>query len=84
MDYTPISTGRVLMAFALTVFAGVLPIVVIVLRGTTSVSNAWSVVGGYSELVLGLGALAVVVALLGLAWLAGAFGRRPVRRPSRA
>jgi len=79
MDYTPISVGRVLAAFGLTVIVGAMPVLAIVLN-----HNPLSDDGGYGVLVLGFGSIAVAIALIGLTWLAVAFGRRVVRRPSRA
>lgn len=79
MDFTPISVRHMLVAFGLTVVIGLLPVLAVVLSGT-----AFSVGGGYSGLVLGLGTVAVMAALIGLSWLAVALGRRVVGRPSRA
>lgn len=84
MDYTPISIGRVLVAFALTAAVGLVPVLAIVLHSNQSVLGPFSVGDGYGGLVLGLGSIALAVTLIGLAWLAVAFGRRVVRRPSRA
>lgn len=84
MDHTPISFGRVLVAFALTAAVGLVPVLAIVLNNNPSVLGPFGVGDGYGGLVLGLGSIALAVALIGLAWLAVAFGRRVVRRPSRA
>lgn len=84
MDHTPISFGRVLVAFALTAAVGLVPVLAIVLNNNPSVLGPFGVSDGYGGLVLGLGSIALAVALIGLAWLAVAFGRRVVRRPSRA
>jgi hypothetical protein len=84
MDYTPISAGRVLAAFALTVIVGVMPVLAIVLKDNSSTLGPLGVIEGYGGLVLGLGSIALAMALIGLTWLAVAFGRRVVRRPSRA
>lgn len=79
MDYTPIGVGRVLAAFALTVVVGLMPVVVIVLQ-----RNPFSVSNGYGWLVLGLGTIAVAIALTGLVWRAVVLWRRVVGQPSRA
>lgn len=79
MDYTPISVGRVLTAFGLTIVVGVLPIFAVGLsRGPFSESDR------YGGLMLVLGSIVVAMTLIGLSWLAVSFGRRVGRRPSRA
>lgn len=79
MDYTPISAGRVLAGFALTLIVGVAPMLAVVLN-----HSPVSVSGGYGGLVLGLGSIAIALTLIGLSWLTVALGRRVVGRPSRA
>jgi hypothetical protein len=74
MDYTPISTRRVLMAFALTVFVALLPALYFALDQ-----------GGVTRGVLLLaGSVALTAALIGAPVLAVSIGRRLVRRPARA
>lgn len=74
MDYTPITVGRVLSAFALTVVVGLAPVMVIALRTP----------GGYGGVTLGLGIIAVLVAIIRLTRLTTANRRHVVGRPSRA
>lgn len=81
MDYTPISAGRVLVAFAMTIIVGLVPVLLIVLNANSSILGNTDV--GDGGLALGLGSIAVAIALIGLTWLAVAFARRAVRRPSR-
>ena len=86
MDYTPISTRRVLLAFAFTAFAALAPALFFLLQsgaggplGRLSDSD-----GGYREIVLGAGSAVFTACLIGALMLTVAFGRRMVRRPTRA
>lgn len=86
MDYTPISTRRVLVAFALTGFVALLPLLFVVLQ--TRHSGPWPMLsdgnGGYRGVVLGIGSVVMTAVLIGALMLLVAIGRRMVRRPSRA
>lgn len=74
MDYTPISTRRVLLAFALTVFVALLPALYFVFDQ-----------GGVTRGVLLLaGSVALTATVIGASVLAVSIGRRLVRRPARA
>jgi hypothetical protein len=74
MDYTPISTRRVLLAFALTTFVALLPALYFALDK-----------GGATRGVLLLaGSVALTAAVIGAPVLAVSIGRRLVRRPARA
>jgi hypothetical protein len=74
MDYTPISTRRVLMAFALTVFVALLPVLYFALDQ-----------GGATRGVLLLGgSVALTAAVIAAPVLLVSIGRRLVRRPARA
>jgi hypothetical protein len=75
MDYTPISTSRVLAAFALTAFVALVPILFFVLQ---------SGAGIHDQIVVGVGSAALTAVLIGALMLTVALGRRMVRRPSRA
>ena len=84
MDYTPISAGRVLIAFALTTLVGLLP-VVFVIGSSKSVISLLSDAGGvYGGLAIGVGSTVMVLALVGLPWLVVMIGRRVGGRPFRA
>ena len=83
MDYTPISVRRVLLAFAITVLVAIGPVLTLGLGDISSVLSSITSIDCYGGLVLGLGSIAVAAALIGLTWLAFAFGRRADRRPSR-
>lgn len=81
MDYTPVGVGRVLVAFALTFIAGVLPVAVVMINDGAA---TFALPGGYGVWVLGLGSVALALALIGLSRLSVASKRRVVGRPSRA
>ena len=86
MDYTPISTRRVLVAFAITGFVAFLPALVLVLRSRHAgpldllVDDS----GSYHGFVLGAGSVILTALVIGALMLAVAIGRRMIRRPSRA
>ena len=86
MDYTPISTSRVLVAFACTAFVALLPPLFMWLQSGHDGPLAMlaDTDGGYRGLVLGAGSVALTASLIGALMLAVALGRRMVRRPSRA
>ncbi|MEJ7635969.1 hypothetical protein [Aeromicrobium sp.] len=85
MDYTPISTRRVLVAFALTAFVALLPVFYVLLQsGHAPLSYFVDADGGYGGLVLGAGSVVLTASLIGALMLTVAVGRRMVRRPSRA
>ncbi len=84
MDYTPISVGRVLAAFAITVLVGLLPIAMVLVNHDATTMDALTARDGYGSWVLGMGGLALMSALIGLTRLAVASRRRVVGWPSRA
>ncbi|AXT86061.1 hypothetical protein C6I20_13285 [Aeromicrobium sp. A1-2] len=86
MDYTPIGMSRVLMAFACTGFVALLPPLFMWLQsGHDGLLSAFAdTEGGYGDLVLGAGSVALTASLIGALMFAIALGRRMVRRPSRA
>ncbi|MEO6604854.1 MAG: hypothetical protein ABIN55_04505 [Aeromicrobium sp.] len=84
MDYTPIGAGRVLAAFAFTMIVGLVPITAVLAKHDSATSEALSTFDGYGGLVLGMGSVAMAIALIGLSRLAVATKRRAVGRPSRA
>lgn len=86
MDYTPISTRRVLAAFAITGFVAFLPALFLLLqsRPTGPLSILVGPEGGYRGLVLGAGSVVLTASVTGALVLAVAIGRRMVRRPTRA
>jgi hypothetical protein len=74
MDYTPISTRRVLLAFALTGFVALLPALYFALHQ-----------GGASRGVLLVsGSVVLTAALIGAPVVVVSIGRRLIRRPIRA
>ena len=86
MDYTPISTRRVLLAFAFTAFVALVPALFFILQsgGGGPLGRFADADGGYRELVLGAGSVVLTAFLIGALMLTVALGRRVVRRPSRA
>jgi hypothetical protein len=86
MDYTPISTRRVLLAFALTGFVALVPALYLLLQSETGgpLSLFSDADGGYRGLVLGAGSVVLTAFLIGALMLTVAIGRRMVRRPTRA
>jgi ascorbate-specific PTS system EIIC-type component UlaA len=86
MDYTPISTRRVLLAFAFTAFVALVPVLYFLLQSGHGgpLSIFADADGGYRGLVLGAGSVALTTSLIGAPMLMVAVGRRMVRRPSRA
>ncbi|KAA1395178.1 hypothetical protein [Aeromicrobium ginsengisoli] len=86
MDYTPISTRRVILAFAVTGFVALAPALFLVLqsRHPGPLSLFADDDGGYRGLVLGAGSVVVTASLVGALMLLAAIGRRVLRRPSRA
>ena len=86
MDYTPISTRRVLLAFAFTAFVALVPALFFLLQssGAGPLGFLADANGGYREVVLGAGSAVLTAFLIGALMLTVALGRRMVRRPSRA
>jgi hypothetical protein len=82
MDYTPISVHRVLVAFAITAFVAVTPVLFIFLQ-TSGVHLFGGTRGGYGGFVLGVETVALAMVLFGLLSGAVVLGRRVVRRPFR-
>jgi len=74
MDYTPISTRRVLVAFALTMFVALLPVLYFALDQGGAIRGA----------LLLAGSVALTAAVIGAPVLVVSIGRRLVRRPARA
>lgn len=74
MDYTPISTRRVLLAFALTTFVALLPVLYFALHQGGATRGAFLVPGS----------VMLTAALIGAPVLVVSIGRRLVRRPARA
>ncbi|MCW2750046.1 MAG: hypothetical protein JWR83_1156 [Aeromicrobium sp.] len=81
MDYTHISARRVLMAFALTAFVALTPVVFLFLK--SGPIGFLGTHGGYRGVVLGVETVALALVLIGLLSTAVLFGRRVVRRPTR-
>jgi hypothetical protein len=86
MDYTPISTRRVLLAFAFTAFVALVPALFFLLQsgGGGPLGHLAETDGGYRDLVLGAGSVVLTASLIGALMLTVALGRRMVRRPTRA
>lgn len=86
MDYTPISTRRVLIAFALTAFVALVPLLYLVLQSgnVAPLSVLADADGGYRGLVLGMWSAVLTASMIGVLMLTVAAGRRMVRRPTRA
>ena len=86
MDYTPISTRRVLLAFAFTAIVAVVPVLFVLLDSRSNGTHSLipDTEGDYRGLVLGAGSLVLTVFLIGAPMLMVAIGRRIVRRPTRA
>lgn len=86
MDYTPISTRRVLLAFAITAFVALVPALFILLQsgGGGPLRGLGRADGGYRGLVLGTGSVVLTALLIGAFMLTVTLGRRIVRRPTRA
>jgi hypothetical protein len=85
MDYTPISTRRVLVAFTFTVFVALLPVFYLVLHGgADSLPLVGAGDGPSGDLLLAVGSAVLTAALIGVSTLVVAIGRRLVRRPARA
>jgi hypothetical protein len=86
MDYTPISTRRVLFAFAATGFVALVPALFLVLQSRHSgpLSLLTDDDGSYGGIVLGAGSVVLTASLIGALMLLVAIGRRMMRRPSRA
>jgi hypothetical protein len=82
MDYTPISAHRVLLAFSVTAFVALGPVLFMFLQ-SSSVGFVAGQRGGYRGLVLGAETFALTLVLLGLISVTVMFGRRMVRRPFR-
>lgn len=82
MDYTLISSRRVLLAFALTALVALSPALFIFLQ-TGPIDFLGGTHGGYRGIVLGAETVALALVLIGLFSVAVLFGRRVVRRPSR-
>lgn len=84
MDYTPISTRRVLLGFGFTAVIALLPILFVLLRvDGAPVGTLIDAVGGYRGLVLGAGSI-ITTLLVGLVTAVVVVARRVVRRPTRA
>lgn len=83
MDYTPISTRRVLMAFALTAFVALVPALFLLLQ-SGPLSGRGDAGGAYRALLLGAGSVVLTAFLIGAFMLTVAIGRRMIWRPSRA
>jgi hypothetical protein len=85
MDYTPISTRRVLVAFALTAFVALLPALYFALQaepgGPLSLADEN---GSFRGVVLGAVSAVLAASLIGGLLLTVAIARRMIRRPSRA
>jgi len=86
MDYTPISTRRVLLAFAFTAFVALAPALFLLLQSGDGapLGRLGHADGGYRGLVLGAGSVVLTAFLIGALMLTVALGRRIVRRPTRA
>ncbi len=86
MDYTPISTRRVLLAFAFTAFVALVPALFLVLQSGDGgpLGRLGGIEGGYRGFVLGAGSVVLTAFLIGALMLTVALGRRIVRRPTRA
>lgn len=86
MDYTPISTRRVLLAFAFTAFAALAPALFFLMQSGAGgpLGRLADADGGYRELVLGAGSAVLTASLIGALVLAVTLGRRMIRRPTRA
>jgi hypothetical protein len=85
MDYTPISSRRVLTAFALTAFVALLPALYFALQsGTGGHVSLPDANGSFRGVVLGAASVVLTASLIGVLILTVALARRMVRRPSRA
>jgi hypothetical protein len=86
MDYTPISTRRVLLAFALTVFVALLPAFYFALQqGSAGPLSAFADTDGATRGTLLLASsMMLTAALIGAPVLFVSIARRLVRRPARA
>lgn len=86
MDYTPISTRRVLVAFAFTAFVALVPAFYLFLqRGSDGPLTVFANADGSSrDLLLVLGSVALTAGMIGALVLLMSIGRRLVRRPARA
>ena len=86
MDYTPISTRRVLLAFAFTAFTAFVPAFFVLLQSghVGPLSLFVDTHGSYRGILLGAGSAILTVAMICGLMLAVVVGRRVVRRPSRA
>lgn len=86
MDYTPISTRRVLLAFAVTAFVALVPALFLLLQ--TGHGGPLSIFadadGGYRGLMLGVGSVVLTALVICALMLAVAIGRRMIWRPTRA
>ncbi|WP_332666611.1 hypothetical protein [Aeromicrobium sp.] len=86
MDYTPISTRRVLFAFAATGFVALVPALFLLLQsGHSGVLPLLADDDGrYRGVVLGAGSVILTASLIGSLMLLAAIGRRMLRLPSSA
>lgn len=82
MDYTPVTAHRVLVAFAATVFAALMPALFMLLQAAP-VGLLGDPQGGYRGVVLGVETVALTLVLLVLLVVAITLGRRVIRRPFR-
>lgn len=85
MDYTPISTRRVLVAFALTLFVALLPLLYLILHsgsdGPLPIEAGSD--GTQRDVLVALSSAVLTAALIGVSMLLMTIGRRVVRRPAR-
>lgn len=85
MDYTPITARRVLVAFSLTAFVALLPVVLVLIQPGSPMHGFMADAGQvYRGVVLGAGGATLVVLTAGVVAAVQASGRRTARRTSGA
>ena len=86
MEYTPISARRVLLAFTLTAFVALVPVLFLLLQSGRGgpFSALADTDDGYRGVMLGLGSVLLTAFLIGALMFTVAIGRRVIWRPTRA